>query len=279
MNIETMQPVSTAHPRAAQDASHKLRLSARGGLAAHWSALIIILSLTAAVVSFSLVVKSEPNEPFYAFHISQSVRGLVALIFIFTAYMLYQQLVLHRLSRQLLQQIEIASTQERRAEEFFELAMLDPLTGLHNRRFAEERLTAEIVRSERHGTPLTVCLLDLNGFKLVNDNHGHAAGDTLLREFAGILCRAIRGSDLVVRLGGDEFMVLLPDCKLGEEQLVLDRLRPRAIQVDGMTIPFTFSAGWTNYQPGESPVELIKRADSALYMNKRSQSNIPAGVR
>ncbi len=115
-----------------------------------------------------------------------------------------------------------------RAKEFLKLAMLDPLTGLHNRRFAQERLVAEMARSGRHGHPLTVLMIDLDGFKQINDRYGHWGGDLVLKEFAQRLCRAIRGSDLAIRLGGDEFVVLLPECQWLHRCNTLVYPRPRA---------------------------------------------------
>jgi diguanylate cyclase (GGDEF)-like protein len=236
-------------------------------------AVIIILSLTATVVALSVSVLTKPDEPFFQFHISQAVRGLVGVVLLFNIYTFYQQIQLKRLRSQLTKQIEIAAEQHMRAEEFLKLAMLDPLTDLHNRRFAQERLAAEIARSQRHGHALTVLLLDLDEFKRLNDFHGHFAGDLALKEFARRLSRAIRGSDLAVRLGGDEFLVLLPECKLGDVQAVLARLQPLEIGVNGAKVSFTFSAGWTDYQPGESPEQLLQRADHALYSNKHSRKN------
>jgi diguanylate cyclase (GGDEF)-like protein len=231
-------------------------------------AILVILSLTAAVVALSLSVLTKPDEPFFQFHIGQSVRGLVGVVLLFNVYTVYQQIQLKGLRRQLAQQIEIAAQQHLRAEEFLKLAMLDPLTDLHNRRFAEERLGAEVIRSQRHGHSLAVLMLDLNDFKQINDRHGHFAGDLALKEFAHRLIKAIRGSDLAVRIGGDEFLVILPECQLGQVQQVLARLRPLEIDLHGKKVSFSFSAGWTDYRPGEPPEELLKRADAALYVDK-----------
>jgi len=89
-----------------------------------------------------------------------------------------------------------------------------------------------------------VLTLDLNDFKRINDMHGHPAGDQVLQEFAAHLNRVIRGSDLAVRLGGDEFLVLLPECTLEQLQLVLDRLGSLEVDWQGLKLPVTFSAGW-----------------------------------
>ncbi len=242
------------------------------------NAVLVILSLTAAVVTLSVSVLTKPDEPFFQFHISQSVRGLVGVVLLFNVYTIYQQILLKRLRSQLTTQIEIAAEQHMRAEEFLKLAMLDPLTGLHNRRFAEERLTTESARAHRHGHSLTVLMLDLDDFKQLNDLFGHFAGDLALKEFAHRLAKAIRGSDLAVRIGGDEFLVILPECQFGQVQHVLARMRPLEVDLDGKKVSLTFSAGWTDYQPDEPPEELLKRADAALYVDKHHK-NHPHPVR
>jgi diguanylate cyclase (GGDEF)-like protein len=123
-------------------------------------------------------------------------------------------------------------------------------------------------------------LLDLNGLKDVNDKFGHAAGDELIRRFAEYLSKAIRGSDLAVRTGGDEFLVLLPECKLEDVHHILNRLNDRKLEFSGQSMPINFSAGWANFMPGESSEDLLKRADDALYVNKRSskERNLPRVV-
>jgi len=236
-----------------------------------WTANVVILLLTAAVVVVSLPELYREGDNFYQFHLSQSLRGLVGVVLLFNLYTLYQQTQLKRMRSQLEQQIGIAAQQQVRAEEFLKLAMLDPLTGLHNRRFAQQRLVAEISRAQRHRHSLTVLLVDLNDFKQINDQFGHFAGDLVLKEFAERLNRAIRGSDLAVRMGGDEFLVLLPECQLGQVQHVLSRLAPLEVDVDGQKVTVTFSAGWTDYQFGESSDQLLHRADHALYANKHNR--------
>src|SRR5713226_2942757 len=243
-----------------QEIRRSLRRLERRDWSLWWSAVLVMLSLTAAVVFLSLSVLVQPDEPFFKFHISQSVHGLVGLVLLFNVYTIYQQVQLKRVRSHLAEQIEIAAEQHARAEEFLKLAMLDPLTGLHNRRLAQERLTTEIARSERHGHSLTIMMIDL---------YGHSAGDLVLKGFAERLTKAIRGSDLAVRLGGDEFLVLLPECQLGQVQHVLDRLRQLEVAFSEEKISFAFSAGWADHQPGESPEQFLQRADQALYANKQ----------
>ena len=156
------------------------------------NAAIIILSLTALIVSLSVSLYLSGSRTVFGWNLSSAVRALVALVLIFTGQMIYQHLKLRKIQRELAeQQIE--------AEVFRRLAMFDPLTGLYNRRFAEQRLRAEIARSERRGLSMIVVLLDLNDFKKINDAYGHLAGDHVLKEFAKWLSRSTRGSDLAVR--------------------------------------------------------------------------------
>ena len=159
-----------------------------------------------------------------------------------------------------------------------QLAMHDPLTGLYNRRFVEEHMAVEFARSDRREYALTLLVLDLNDFKEVNDKHGHAAGDLVLREFANQLKKACRGCDLAARIGGDEFMLLLPECLPGQAPVILARLT--GLQVDwlGTKIAVTFSAGWAEHQAGEQPAELLNRADKNLYAEKHS-GKLEEGIR
>jgi diguanylate cyclase (GGDEF)-like protein len=210
----------------------------------------------------------------------------VGIVLVSSVYLIYQQHMISKLRNQLADQINSLAKVESLASEVYKLAALDQLTGIYNRRSGEQRLAQEISRAQRHGRPLTVLLMDLDGLKQVNDKHGHAAGDTLLKGFADRLQRAIRGSDLAVRLGGDEFMALLPECRAEEVRHVLARIEGLEFVCDDEKIRLQFSRGWTDYKPGETPQELLNRADQELYVNKRAgkgasaplQSRVPQSV-
>lgn len=245
------------------------------------SAVTVTLLLTLGIASFAFPGLLTQVDAAYSFHLNQAVRGLVGLVLLFNIYTIYQQTQIHRMQRELTEQISTLDKMEARTEEVYKMAMLDPLTGLYNRRSGEQRLAEEVSRSQRHGRPLTVVSLDLNRLKDINDKFGHPAGDELIKYFAGRVGRAIRGSDLAIRLGGDEFLLLLPECKPEDVQVVLGRLSGVKMDLNGESISVTFSAGWTNYIPGETPEELLKRADAALYVNKRlgrEQEELRAGV-
>ena len=198
------------------------------------------------------------------------MRGLIGLVLIFTVYTIYQQLQIRRLQLHLSKQIETLGQIEERTEKVYRLAVLDALTALYNCRAGERRLAEEISRSQRCAHPLTILLLDLNDLKAVNDTFGQPAGDQVIKRFAEHLQRSSRGSDVAVRLGGDEFMVILPECKPEGVHLVLRRLEARKIELNGHSIDLRFSAGWTDYMPGESTETFLARADAVLYANKRA---------
>jgi diguanylate cyclase (GGDEF)-like protein len=157
-------------------------------------------------------------------------------------------------------------------------ALVDGLTGIANRRQCEEALISEIARAERLGSSLTVVLADLDDFKAVNDAHGHAVGDDVLRTFAGVLRATVRESDLAGRWGGEEFLLLLPGAEaVGAAQLA-DRVREgfaerSSIGRDGEVVTVTCSFGVAQYRPGDGQRELFGAADRALYQAKRAGKN------
>ncbi|BCX17049.1 MAG: hypothetical protein KatS3mg117_0731 [Geminicoccaceae bacterium] len=162
---------------------------------------------------------------------------------------------------------------EAAAAEVRHLAFHDPLTGLPNRLLFQDRLAQAIARVRREGGKGALLVLDLDDFKAVNDAHGHAAGDELLRSVARSLARAVRATDTVARLGGDEFaLVLAPLASLEGLRAVLDRLRrelARPVEVDGHEIVPAATIGLALFpDDGEEPDLLIRRADGALYRGK-----------
>ena len=234
-------------------------------------AVLVMLLLTAAVVSLSFPNLLKVEDTFFQFSLNQAVRGLVGLVLLFNAYTIYQQVLIKRLRRQLSEQLDAMGRLRIRAEEFHKQAIIDALTGLYNRRFGEQRLAAEAARSRRHGHPFTVVALDLNSFKQINDRYGHPAGDHVLKEFAARLNGAVRVSDLAIRMGGDEFLILLPECPPERVQALLARLGPFEVDYGGEKISVSCSAGWVGYQRGETPEQFLERADKTLYADKRAR--------
>jgi diguanylate cyclase (GGDEF)-like protein len=237
------------------------------------SAVLVLVLLTIAVASLSfpaMLNVSNLEQGFYSFYLNQAVRALVGIVLVFAVYVVYQQTMIIRMRNTLADQVQNLAKVQSLTDEVYKLAALDQLTGLYNRRSGEQRLAEEISRAVRHDRPLTILLADLDGLKQVNDRMGHAAGDLVLKGFSDRLRKAIRGSDLAVRLGGDEFMVLLPECRADEVKHVLNRLEGLEVDFEGSKIPVKFSRGWTDYKPGETAEELLRRGDDALYENKRA---------
>ena len=143
-----------------------------------------------------------------------------------------------------------------------EMARSDALTGLPNRHALNEQLPRELARARREGTELCLAIIDLDHFKAYNDSHGHLAGDQMLRACAMAWDTSVRGADLLVRFGGEEFLVVLPECSLEQAEEILERLR--AVTPGSQTC----SAGLALWDGVESIDELLLRADSALYMAK-----------
>ena len=150
-----------------------------------------------------------------------------------------------------------------------QLALRDPLTELHNRRFMNDRLPAEVARAERTGSVLAVAIIDLDEFKLINDKLGHISGDRALTAFARALRVGLRSYDLVCRFGGDEFVVLFPDCGADGARAALLKFGSRR----EWTLPdlpeVTFSAGIAEFpREGRLLEELFEAADKNLRLAK-----------
>ncbi len=267
---EQQQPIPIAAPMDAEQISSSMRRIARRQWSLWSCAVMVTVLLAVGIASFAFPGLLSQAEESASFLLTSAIRGLVGLVLVFNVYTVYQQLQIHRIHQQLSKQVEALGKMEERTEEVYKLAVLDPLTGLYNRRSGEQRLAQEMSRSTRNGHPLTILALDLDDLKQVNDRFGHPAGDELIRTFAERLNKAIRGSDLAARLGGDEFLVLLPECKPEGVLQVLSRLSGLQVQCKGHLVEVSFSAGWTNFKPGESADELLRRADDALYANKRA---------
>jgi diguanylate cyclase (GGDEF)-like protein len=156
----------------------------------------------------------------------------------------------------------IAITRDDLRRKLADQARSDPLTGLANRRAWDERLELEVSRSARTGTPFAVAALDLDFFKRFNDTHGHPAGDELLRQVAAAWSTIVRPSDLLARLGGEEFAAVLPETDVESAAAIAARFG--AVMPSGQTV----SVGLTGYQPPEPAEALMQRADEALYAAK-----------
>lgn len=173
----------------------------------------------------------------------------------------------------LIAQIEDVTERRRTLDQLQRLADHDPLTGLLNRRRLEAELEQQVARSERYGERACLVLLDLDGFKSVNDSFGHAVGDEILKNVADVLRSRVRRSDLVARLGGDEFAVLLPRATREQGRRVAEGIakgiRDRIDIIGGQELRTTASFGVATIEKGDVPDRVLLRADQALYQVKQ----------
>lgn len=154
-------------------------------------------------------------------------------------------------------------------------ALSDPLTGLRNRRYLHIMLSAARARLDRYNRPLTLAYLDVDDFKRLNDTYGHQVGDDVLRRIAAVLMEFTRDTDTVARVGGDEFVLLLPEAKPADARPVLERIRRALDQLEGphgSQVSFSIGA-CTFYQPMASVEAMIHEADERMYQVKRAGKN------
>ena len=161
-----------------------------------------------------------------------------------------------------------------------ELAVTDPLTGLNNRRYLDTHLQTLYNRSNQRGRPLSVLIADIDHFKAINDTHGHEGGDDVLKDFASRVRGTVRGADLAVRYGGEEFVVVMPDTTPEIAAQVAERLRlavatePFSVKATGKPVSVTTSIGIASLQAEDiDAAGLLRRADQALYEAKDTGRN------
>jgi diguanylate cyclase len=155
--------------------------------------------------------------------------------------------------------------------------MTDSLTGAHSRYAYERRLDEEFQRWQRHSQPLSFSIWDIDLFKRINDSYGHEAGDRLLRGVADLFSRNKRAEDFLARIGGEEFVLLLPMTTLDAAHAVAEKLRAAvetaAFRHHGEPVSVTISCGITEFRAGDTPTSVYERADRALYQAKQQGRN------
>jgi diguanylate cyclase (GGDEF)-like protein len=159
----------------------------------------------------------------------------------------------------------------RRFREARQLADLDSLTGLHNRRYFYETLAREVDRAQRYQRQLSLVIVDVDGFKEINDRIGHLAGDAVLAEIADRIREVVRSADIPCRVGGDEFAVIVPEVEVGQARQLVGRIQ-RAVSAQPIARAgrVRVSAGVADIQPNDSPTSLFERGDESLYATKHT---------
>jgi len=173
--------------------------------------------------------------------------------------------------------VKVAIRNYRIQKSLREKAVTDTLTGLYNRSILEYRMQTELKRSQRHGIPISAVMLDIDFFKKINDSFGHLFGDQVLKTLGEILLRRARTDDIIVRYGGEEFLLLLFGADMQGAYAFAERVRidfqSKIFYVNGQTVHFTLSAGVAQFSAVMSSSQFIDTADKALYVAKNSGRN------
>ena len=183
-----------------------------------------------------------------------------------------------KLLRAMANQAASALENARLLRQLRDAAETDLVTGVYSHRHLQDRVRQETARAARGHAPLSVLMIDLDDFKRINDDHGHLAGDRVLRAIAGALRAAVRTSDVVARYGGDEFVVLMPDTDESEARRVAERAEAAVASLvhpmaDGSAVRVTCSLGLSLHpRDGRSGKALLRAADAAMYTHKRSRA-------
>jgi diguanylate cyclase (GGDEF)-like protein len=235
-----------------------------------WSALVVTTLSGIAFLLSSFPSLFLHSDHFFEIRSDQTRWGILSLLLLFNTWLVYRQWAFRRVRRQL---TELTGDPQSSLEDVQDPSRMDVVTGLYTRASVEQRLGKEVARARRQNTSLSVVALHLDDFTQLNHRYGSATGDLILKEFANRLRKASRGTDLGVRLGSDEFLLVLPECSLSDAKIVSDRLGTLEIKCSGQDIAVTYSVGWIDYKPGEVPLDLLKRAGDVLQLYKKASND------
>lgn len=229
-----------------------------------WFSALTVTTLSAATLlltAFSRLFRHK--EHFYELTPEQARWGILCLLLVFNGWMLYRQ----RMFRKLRKQATAPSTgSEENGAAIDDTAAIDPVTGLYTRTSALLHLGKEIARAKRQNTALSLATIHLEDLADLTRQYGKTAVDQALKEFARRLKEVSRGSDYAVRLANDDFVLVLPKCNVGEVTQVLNRMGSMDLECAGKKISLAYTTGWVDYQPGDMPSDLLKRASQLLHL-------------
>jgi diguanylate cyclase (GGDEF)-like protein len=231
-----------------------------------WLWLSAFFVTTLSVAAFVLTAFPSfflHREHFYELRPDQARWGILCLVLLFNGWLVYRQWFFRRLRRQL---SGAGPGQDAQQGQASDPAGMDPVTGLFTRGFAEQQLGKEIARAKRQNSSLSLATIHLDEYEQLSQRYGLSATDAALKELARRLKKACRGSDFAVRLTNDDFVLVLPECGLGEVKLVLNRLGALEMNCAGRKVSLAYTTGWVDYQPGDLPGDLLKRAAQLLHL-------------
>jgi len=216
------------------------------------------------------------SEHFYNLRSDQARWGIMCLLTLFNVWMLYRQWSFRRVRKQLTRVEEDAPGGAANGIE--DSSGLDPVTGLLTRGAIEQQLGKEIARARRQSFALTLATFHLDDFEKLTARGSKAATDELAKEFARRLKEASRGSDIAARIAAADFLLVLPKCTLGEAKAVLDRVGTVEIKSAGHKMTLSYTTGWVDYQTGDLPSDLLRRATDILHLYKNASNEVSANL-
>ena len=225
------------------------------------SACFVALFSASAFVLSSFPSLFRHRDHFYEPTSDQARWAILCLLLLFNGWMLYRQWSFRRARKQL-----SASNSAADSGHLPDSSSTDSVTGLHTRAFIEQQLGKEIARARRQNTALSLATIHLDEFADLNKRYGLSAMDAALKELARRLKKACRGSDFAARLADDDFLLVLPECNLGEVQAVLNRLGALEMTCSGRKVSLAYTTGFVDYQSGDLPADLLKRAANLLHL-------------
>ena len=256
-------PLEGSDAFRAQQAESGLRQLARREWWLWFSAFFVATLSALAFVLSSFPSLFRHREHFYEIRSDQARWAILCLLLLFNGWMLYRQWSFRRQRKQLSGQNAGAEAHPRQVSGS---SGFDPVTGLHTRAFIEQQLGKEIARARRQNTALSLATVHLDEFAEINKRYGQSAMEEALKELARRLKKACRGSDFAARLASDDFLLVLPECNLAEVKSVLNRLGALELVSSGRRITLAYTTGWVDYQPGDLPADLLKRASQLLHL-------------
>ncbi len=246
-------------------------------VARRWLAAFLVLIMVSGLLDATLrahapVMPPALNTAFFVLNLGLGSTGIFLALFYFVRESVAMRRDLEVTNEELANAYRELKRNEARIHE---LMLRDPLTGVHNRRALNERLTEELARSRRFGHPLALLMLDVDHFKAINDRYGHQTGDQVLTVIGRCLREHVRRIDFVARYGGEEFVILLPETDREGARRFAERLRQAvaALELGGELASPTVSIGVAVSREADTPDSLLQRADAALYAAKRAGRN------
>lgn len=273
MNVRTILGLRSDGPPASpleghpvfrsQQAESELRRIGRREWWLWFAAFFVTLLSVVAFLLSSFRSLFLYSAHFYEIRSDQARWGVMCLLLLFNSWMIYRQWLFRRLRKHLTRQ---QADEPSPAELPVSPSGMDAATGLYTRSSIEQQLGKEIGRARRQNTSLSVATIHLENLTELTERYGLSAMDQAVKEMARRLKKACRGSDFAVRLSEEDFLLVLPECGVGEVQKVLNRLGLLEVICSGRKIQLSCTTGWVDYQPGDLPSDLLRRASQVLHL-------------